>query len=165
VASRLGRAVQNISSKIYSELQPKAESLGKAFKVQDWTIPIFSEEVVRGNVVFVLSLLLRRLDSLLRSAAGLGGWQVVSSSPARGKVRVVESLMSVQGQRFAEPTVLVTDGVSGNEDIPEGVTAVLTTATLDLVSHAAVRARNVGILCATCFDAEPYAALKKSDGQ
>jgi len=105
VASRLGRAVQNISSKIYSELQPKAESLGKAFKVQDWTIPIFSEEVVRGNVVFVLSLLLRRLDSLLRSAAGLGGWQVVSSSPAREKCAFVESLMSVQGQRFAEPTV------------------------------------------------------------
>ena len=164
VAGRLGRAVQDSSTKIHSDLQPKAEQLGKALKVQDWTLPLFSEEVVRGNILFIVSVLLRHLESSLRSSAGLGGWQVVSLRPARGKVQVVESLMSVQGQRFSEPTVLVTDKVSGNEDIPEGVSAVITTSTLDLVSHAAIRARNGGILCATCFDEKSYAALKKSDG-
>jgi len=165
VTDRVSRVVQEFSNVFHGTLQPKAELLGHAFKAKDWVIPIFSEEVVRGGIVFVLSLLLRRLDPVLRSAAGLGGWQVVSSSQTAGKVRTVESLMAVQGERYAEPTVLVTDQVSGNEDIPEGVTAVITTATLDLVSHVAVRARNGHILFATCFDTEPYSRLKQLAGK
>ena len=165
VTDRLGRCVQEISSSFYATLQPKAEQLGRACKVQDWVLPLFSEEVIRGSLLFVLSLMLRRLDAELRQAAGLGGWQVVSPSNAYGKVRVVDSLMAVQGQRFGESTVLVSDHVSGNEDIPEGVTAVITTATVDLVSHAAVRARNGHVLFATCFDSKPYEALKSLNGK
>lgn len=165
VTDRLGRCVQEISSSFYATLQPKAEQLGRACKVQDWVLPLFSEEVIRGSLLFVLSLMLRRLDAELRAAAGLGGWQVVSPSNVKGRVRVVDSLMSVQGQRFGESTVIVSDHVSGNEDIPEGVAAVITTATVDLVSHAAVRARNGRVLFATCFDAKPYETLKALNGK
>ncbi|HEY7156101.1 MAG TPA: PEP/pyruvate-binding domain-containing protein, partial [Gemmataceae bacterium] len=74
-------------------------------------------------------------------------------------------LLDVQAERFAEPTVLVADEVSGEEEIPEGVTAVLTSDAPDLVSHVAVRARNAGVLFATCFDDEEYQRLKALDGQ
>src|SRR5262249_20588122 len=43
--------------------------------------------------------------------------------------------------------------------------AVLTSDAPDLVSHVAVRARNVGILFATCFDAEEYQHLKARAGE
>jgi alpha-glucan,water dikinase len=160
VADRAGRWVQGFTSAVYARLQPRAEFLGSAFGVEAWTVPLFSEEVIRGGPAFALSLLLRPLDPLLRQAAGLGGWQVISPARAGGRVQVAGRLSDVQTERYTEPTVIVTDGVAGNEEIPEGVTAVLTSDTPDLVSHVAVRARNAGVLFATCFDGATYDRLK-----
>ncbi len=160
VADRAGRWVQEFTSDVYRRLQPRAEFLGVAFGAEPWTVPLFSEEVIRGGPAFAFALLLRHLDPILRKAAGLGGWQVISPAGASGRVRVLDHLIDVQAERFAEPTVLVADVVSGNEEIPEGVTAVLTSDTPDLVAHVAVRARNVGVLFATCFEPELYARLK-----
>jgi alpha-glucan,water dikinase len=166
VTDRMSRWVQEYTSAIYQRLQPRAEALGTAFHAEKWTITLFSEEMIRGGPAFTLSLLLRPLDAQLREQAGLGGWQVIS--PARGgggKAQSVQRLLDVQSQRFTEPTVLIADEVSGDEEIPEGVTAVLTCDAPDLVSHVAVRARNVGVLFATCFDAEEYQRLKTFAGK
>jgi alpha-glucan,water dikinase len=51
-------------------------------------------------------------------------------------------------------TILITEEIKGDEEIPEGVTALLCKSTVDLVSHVAVRARNAGVLLATCWDAD-----------
>jgi alpha-glucan,water dikinase len=165
VSERVGRWVAEFTHTLYQRLQPKAEALGGAFQVEKWTIPLFSEDVIRGGPAFALSLLLRPLERLLREAAGLGGWQVVSSAHAAGKVHCVQRLHDVQSERFADPIVLIADEVSGDEEIPEGVKAVLSAATLDLVAHLAVRARNAGVLFATCFDAEEYQRLKSLTGK
>jgi alpha-glucan,water dikinase len=165
VTDRAARWVQEYTSDIYQRLQPRAETLGAAFHAETWTIALFSEEVIRGGPAFTLSLLLRPLDRQLREQAGLGGWQVISPARGSGKVRAVQRLLDVQSQRFTEPTVLVADEVSGDEEIPEGATAVLTCDAPDLVSHVAVRARNVGVLFATCFDAEEYQRLKTLAGK
>ena len=165
VADRAARWVQGFTAGVYRRLQPKAEFLGEAFQAQAWTVPLFSEEVIRGGPAFALSLLLRRLDPLLREAAGLGGWQVVSPAAASGRLRVAARLIDVQGQRFAEPTVIVADAVGGDEEVPEGVTGVVTCDSPDLVSHLAVRARNAGVLLATCFEPETYERLKGLQGK
>src|SRR5439155_8635334 len=127
------RWLQGFTGEVYRRLQPKAEFLGAAFGAEPWTVPLFSEEVIRGGPAFALAMLLRPLDPILRKAAGLGGWQVISPARAAGRVRVVDRLVAVQAERFAEPTVLIADTVSGNEEILEGFTAVLTAATPDLV--------------------------------
>jgi alpha-glucan,water dikinase len=165
VADRAARWIQGFTGDLCQQLQPKAEVLGGAFAVEPWTIPLFSEEVVRGGPVFALSLLLRHLDPLLRKAAGLGGWQVISPAAAEGRVRVAERLRDIQGERCAEATVLVAQAVGGDEEIPEGVTAILTADTPDLVSHVAVRARNVGVLFATCLEREVYQQLQSLTGK
>ncbi len=160
VAERAARWVQGFTSHVYAMLQPRAEFLGAAFGAEAWTVPLFSEEVIRGGPAFAPALLLRPLDPILRRAAGLGGWQVISPAAAFGKVRVAGRLIDVQGERFTEPTVLLTDAVAGNEEIPTNVTAVLTTDAPDLVSHLAVRARNVRVLFATCYEPTVYQDLK-----
>ena len=160
VADRVSRWLRDFSSRLYQHLQPRAEFLGEAFEADAWTVSLFSEEIVRGSAVFTLSLLLRPLDVLLRQAAGLGGWQVVSPGRAAGRVRVVDRLLAVQGERFQEPVVLIADAVQGVEEIPEGVTAVITTDTPDLVSHVAVRARNAHVLFASCLEPGVYERLK-----
>jgi alpha-glucan,water dikinase len=165
VTDRTARLIGDWTEAIYARLQPKAEFLGQHFAVEEWTVPLFAEEVIRGGPAFTLSVLLRRLDRVLRARAGLGGWQIISASPAVGRVRKTPSLMSVQGKRFSEATLLVTSQVSGEEEIPEGVRAILTTDTPDLVSHVAVRARNSRVLFATCFDDSVYSILEAQEGR
>ena len=159
------RVLADWTEAIYAQLQPKAEFLGNSFGVDDWTIPLFTEEVIRGGPAFVLSLLLRRADRVLRTSAGIGGWQVISPMHAAGKIKTVENLLSVQDESFREATVLVADRVTGEEEIPEGVTAIITTDTPDVVSHVAVRARNAHVLFATCFEDQIFADLRSRQGQ
>ena len=160
VTDRAGRALAHWSQDLFSRLQPKAEFMGEAFAADAWTIPLFSEEIIRGGAGFMLSLMLRRLEPLLRERAGLGGWQVISPAHTLGRVQVVASLRAVQGDAFSTPTVLITDTVSGDEEIPAGVIAVITSDSPDLVSHVAVRARNTRVLFATCYDESHLEQLK-----
>ena len=48
--------------------------------------------------------------------------------------------------------------VTGEEEIPEGAIAVLTSDAPDVLSHVSVRARNMKVLFATCYDDKPLQA-------
>jgi len=165
VTDRASRTLAHWSQELFDRLQAKAEFMGEAFEADAWTIPLFSEEIIRGSAGFMLSLLLRRLEPLLRQRAGLGGWQVISPAHSAGRVQVVASLHAVQGDTFTTPTVLITEAVAGDEEIPAGVTAVITTDSPDLVSHVAVRARNTRVLFATCYDDSHFEQLKALKGK
>ena len=165
VTDRFSRVVGEWTDALLTQLQPNAELLGGAFQAADWSIALFGEEVIRGGPAFTVSRLMRRLDPMLREQAGIGGWQILSPAHAVGRVQVIDSLMSVQGDVYREPTVLIAEKVTGEEEIPEGVVAVLTPDTPDLVAHVAVRARNERVLFATCFDEEIFADLKARTGQ
>jgi len=166
VVDRVSRALGTWMDGLYQLLQPAAEYLGHGFQAEDWTVKLFSEEVVRGSSLgFVLSILLRHLDPLLRKAAHLGDWQIVSPGRAAGKIHAVEALRSIQRQRFNSPTVIIADAVNGDEDIPEGVVAVLAPDVTDIVSHVAVRARNAHLLFASCHDEATLEHLKSLNGR
>lgn len=160
VADRTARWIQSFTAEFYQQLQPKAEFLGEACAVEKWVVPPFGEEVIRGGPAFPLGLLLRHLDPILRRAAGLGGWQVASRAQAVGRVMVGDRLSAFQHDRFPEAAVIVTDTITGDEEIPANVQAIITTDTPDLLSHVAVRARNARILLATCYNREVYEGLK-----
>jgi alpha-glucan,water dikinase len=162
---RLRRAVEGQIDSAYQLLQPKAEALGRAFEADEWVVKLFSEEVVRGRAVFLLSMLIHHFDPVLRKLAKLGDWQVISPSSAMGEVLVVESFRAVQGRRFEQPTIIVAEKVFGDEEPPEGVRAVITPSSVDLVSHVAVRARNANLLFATCYDRACFDRLKAMPGQ
>ena len=162
---RLGRAIADGIDRSYQELQPRAEKLGQAFNADEWAVKLFSEEVVRGQPAFVLSLLIRHLDPILRKSAKLGDWQVISPSAAIGQIEVVESLREIQGKKFPQPTIVIAEKVHGDEEPPEGVCAVITPSSVDLVSHVAVRARNASLLFATCYDRASFDRLQKMKGK
>lgn len=162
---RLRRAVEATIDSFYQLLQPKAEALGRAFHADEWVVRLFAEEIVRGQPVFVLSMLLHHLDPVLRRQAKLGDWQVISPSQAVGQVHVVGSFRDVQGRRFDRPTVVVAEKVFGDEEPPENVRAVITPSSVDLVSHVAVRARNASLLFATCYDRASFERLQALTGR
>ncbi len=165
VGDRIARALTTWIDRFYQLLQPKAEYLGAGFQAEPWTITLFSEEVVRGSSLgFVVSMLLHRLDPLLRKAANIGAWRIISRGGGGGQIEVVDKLGSIQNQRFDKPTVVVTDKVMGDEELPDGVTAVIAPDVTDIVSHVAVRARNSNVLFASCHDPEMLAHLKSLRG-
>ncbi|HLP75643.1 MAG TPA: PEP/pyruvate-binding domain-containing protein, partial [Candidatus Paceibacterota bacterium] len=165
VTDRIGRALSGWIDRFYQLLQPKAEVLGRAFKADSWAIALFSEEVVRGSSLgFVLSMLLRQLDPILRKTAHLGAWQIVSRGSGTGKVQVVAELHSIQGKRLGTPTIVIAEKVSGDEEIPDDVAAVIAPDVTDLVSHVAVRARNAHLLFASCHDPGMIEQLKALAG-
>jgi alpha-glucan,water dikinase len=165
VVERLRRTVADRVDRLYQLLQPRAQSLGEALGIDRWAIDLFAEEVVRGRPTFALSLLLNKIERKIRNAARMSDWQVISRGEGGGYVEAVEALRDVQGVRYVRPTVLLAERVEGDEEIPEGVTAVLTPDFPDLVSHVAVRARNAGLLFASCFDQEVMAQLSAMTGR
>lgn len=165
VLDRLCRVIGDFIDHYYLLLQSKAEFLGNAFRADPWTITLFTEEVVRGRPAFVLVMLLRHLDYILRRNADLGNWQVVSRGSGMGQVEVVADLRSVQGRSYNRSTVIVTDKIAGDEEIPQGITAIITPDTTDIVSHVAIRARNARVLIATCYDLKTVDLLKSLSGQ
>ncbi len=164
VVDRLQRGLGNFIDRYHQLLQPKAESLGKAFHAASWSVTLFAEEVVRGRPAFVLSVLLRKLDTLLRKSADLGNWQVISLNSGSGVIETVSHLKSIQGRSFTSPAVIVADNIEGNEEIPKGVIALITPVSVDVLSHLAVRARNARILFAVCYDFDVIEKLKSMRG-
>jgi alpha-glucan,water dikinase len=164
VLERVSRATGSYVDRFYQLFQLKAEHLGKAFKADSWTITLFAEEVVRGMSAFVLSMLIRHLDPLLRKHAKLGDWQVISPGRTAGWLEVAESLGTVGGRHYDRPSIIIAEKVKGDEEPPEGTTAIITPDPVDLVSHIAVRARNANLLFATCYDADCFDRLKSLKG-
>lgn len=80
-------------------IQPLAALLGKRFNVEDYTLKLFSEELLRGSLFFSLSMILKKTEPRLRETAKLGDWLVVSrgrSYGSRGWVVKETALQDVQ---------------------------------------------------------------------
>jgi alpha-glucan,water dikinase len=166
VVDRIARALADWTDRLYRLLQPKAEFLGQAIQAENWTVSLFSEEVVRGSSLgFALSMLLHQIDRVLRKSAHLGDWQIVSRGCGTGRVELVDTLRTVQGRHFIEPTVIIADKVNGDEELPQPIVAVLAPDVTDLVSHVAVRARNAQVLFAACSDPALLDRLKSLRGR
>ena len=57
------------------------------------------------------------------------------------------------------------DTVGGQEEIPSAVSAVITARDVDVLSHLAIRARNAGVLLASCLDERQVERLKALEGR
>jgi alpha-glucan,water dikinase len=165
VLDRIRRALGSFVDRYHQLFQPKAEIFGTAFHADSWTVRLFGEEVLRGRPAFALSLVLRYLDPILRKEAYLGNWQVIGRATGTGEVKVAEALKSVQGKNFERPVILIADRIQGDEEIPQGVAAIITPSLVDSLSHLAIRARNAGVLFAVCYDEETIAKLKSLKGR
>ncbi|KAK2077624.1 hypothetical protein QBZ16_004470 [Prototheca wickerhamii] len=154
-----------LSDRVVRALGPLADALGAAFGAEDWTVRLFAEEVVRAGPAFAVSLALSAAEPALRRAAELGAWQLVSPGACAGQLVVVDTLHDVRDERYARPTVLLAKRVSGEEEVPVGVVGVLSPDCPDVLSHLAVRARNLHVLLAACHEPGPLAELEAAAGK
>ncbi|KJU86800.1 Pyruvate phosphate dikinase, PEP/pyruvate-binding domain protein [Candidatus Magnetobacterium bavaricum] len=165
ILERLKRLLGNFIDRYYRMFHDNAQFLGKAFNADAWTVNLFTEEVIRTRLIFALSLLLQYLETALLKQGILPQWQVISPHNAVGMVEVVDTLHKVTHKVFDTPTIIVTDKVVGDEEIPKGVTAIISANNIDVVSHLGVRARNGAVLFATCYNQETIQSLKALKGR
>lgn len=74
----------------------------------------------------------------------------------------MNELIVVQNKVYSKPTVIIANKVTGEEEIPDGVVAVLTPSMIDVLSHISIRARNSKACGIVCFNliSSNYAAKK-----
>ncbi|KAL3680910.1 hypothetical protein R1sor_023866 [Riccia sorocarpa] len=165
VLDRTRLALQDKAEYYQHLLQPTAEYLGTLLGVEDWAMEIFTEEMIRAGSAASLSLILNRLDPVIRKEANMGSWQVISPVETKGIIVVVDELLEVEEKVYDKPTILVAGRVRGEEEIPDGAVAVLTPDMPDILSHVSVRARNGKICFATCFDSQVLEKLRSLSGK
>ncbi|PRW33076.1 alpha-glucan water chloroplastic [Chlorella sorokiniana] len=152
VVERIRRALASVSDYYSHTVEPISTQFGHSFGCESWAVKLFPEEVVRGGPAFAVSLVLTSIEPRLRAAAELGAWQIISPNAAFGRLEIVPDLHSIQEKVYEEPTVLLARHVSGEEEVPVGAVGLISGDTCDVLSHLSVRARNMHVLFATCFD-------------
>lgn len=165
VLDRVRRALGSVSDGISEAIGTVSATYGEAFGCEDWAVQLFPEEIVRGGPAFAVSLVIASIEPALRSAAELGAWQVISPASAIGRLVVVPSLHGMQDAVYEEPTVLLARRVTGEEEVPLGVVAVLSGDAPDVLSHLSVRARNMRILFAGCYKSETLDEVATAAGK
>eukprot|EP01054_Gregarina_sp_Poly1_P000865 Gregarina_sp_Poly_1__864@NODE_1206_length_4784_cov_213_781853_g826_i0_p1_GENE_NODE_1206_length_4784_cov_213_781853_g826_i0NODE_1206_length_4784_cov_213_781853_g826_i0_p1_ORF_typecomplete_len1181_score183_96PPDK_N/PF01326_19/7_9e22PPDK_N/PF01326_19/0_0011PPDK_N/PF01326_19/6_8e06Mad3_BUB1_I/PF08311_12/0_8Mad3_BUB1_I/PF08311_12/67_NODE_1206_length_4784_cov_213_781853_g826_i010124554 len=153
---RATRAVGEITDLFQAKLGEPSLYLGLQVGVEKSKLNVFVDEVLRGTVLFAISLCIKSLEPMVRKQAELPPWQLISWVPKiRGVLTSVKALTHLQEKVYEVPTILISDGVNGEEEIPNGVQGVLVrsaSSAPDILSHISVRARNAHCLLAVCFN-------------
>ena len=159
VVDRVRLSIALHADGVASDMQPAATHIGEACDIESWA----GRTLRRGGDSRRTGV--RALSGALparpRTSSGGGHGRVADHLPkdAAGVVLHVEDLRAVMNETFRTPTIIVADKVGGDEEFFAGASAVLTTCSVDVLSHTAVRARNGGALFATCYDEALLASL------
>ncbi len=157
VIERLKRCLGEVVERSQAVLQSKAERMGNDCHCNPDLVAIFTEEVIRGSLFFALSMVVKKVEPTIRKTLGSQTWLIISPlSSAAGRVIFVKRLKEAK-TKYTEPTVILTESIGGEEEIPEGVTAVVLVKNSDypdVLAHVSVRARNGKVLLAACLETE-----------
>ena len=133
-------------------------------------VDLFTEECIRGSIFFSLSVIIKKIEITLRNEAMLGPWQVISPGNliTQGYVEYEKDLKGVQYKVYNKKTILLTQIVGGNEEIPMNVVGLIIIFSRDypdILAHVSVRARNLKVLFSVCFDDSVCSNLEKTKGK
>ena len=158
VVSRLSRLLSNVIDYYNQNFEGRAKYFGKECGVDDYACSMFAEELMRGSIFFALSMLLKKIEPTIRQNAQLGDWLIISrgkETQVKGKLIHVPNLHDVQFTKYPEKTVILTENVSGNEEVPINCSCLIIIKSEnypDILAHVSVRARNLNVPFAVCFN-------------
>ena len=158
VIDRVKQALGEVNDCFAEVMQSKAEVMGKAFGADDYAVNLFSEEMLRGTLFFSLSMILKKIDPHVRKCAHLGDWLVISQGRthgSRGYAERVKNLADVMHNTYERRTVLLVEKITGEEEVPTNVQAIVILNSSDypdVLAHVSVRARNLKVMLVVLFD-------------
>ena len=158
VLSRLSRILTSVIDYYNLYYDSKGKYFGKECNCDNFAVQNFSEELIRGSIFFALSMLLKKIEPIIRQKANLGDWLIISrglKNKIFGKLQFVKKLHEVQFKKFTEPTIIISENISGDEEIPINCVCLVIIKSEnypDVLAHVSVRARNLNVPFAVCFD-------------
>ena len=158
VISRINRLLSNIIDFYNKNFDLKAKFFGKECNVDKEYCDLFSEEMIRGTIFFALSILLKKIEPIIRKNAELSDWLIISrikNNFINGKLIYIKNLHEVQFIKYEEKTIILSENVDGNEEIPFnciGLIIIKSENFPDILSHVSVRARNLNCFFCVCFN-------------
>eukprot|EP00425_Heterocapsa_triquetra_P045917 CAMPEP_0195086646 /NCGR_PEP_ID=MMETSP0448-20130528/26720_1 /TAXON_ID=66468 /ORGANISM="Heterocapsa triquestra, Strain CCMP 448" /LENGTH=1227 /DNA_ID=CAMNT_0040120147 /DNA_START=81 /DNA_END=3764 /DNA_ORIENTATION=- len=168
VCAGVADVVSELLQQCADKLKVGGERQGAVFTPSPKMLATFGEETARSLSERLVAQCLKALQPQLRRGAGMGPWELVSAGGAlvAGTIDVMKALPGELAPGKA-PCIAVTETLTGWEDIPAGIVAVLLPAAhaVDVLSHVAIRARNQQVLLASCDDDALLAQLHGLAGQ
>ena len=158
VVSRINRLLSNVIDFHNKYFDSRARYFGKECGVENEYCELFAEEMVRGTIFFALSILLKKIEPTIRKNAELSDWLIISRGKSdfiTGNLIHVKNLHEVQFMKYEEKTIILTENVDGNEEIPincNGLIIIKSENYPDILAHVSVRARNLNCLFGVCFN-------------
>jgi alpha-glucan,water dikinase len=158
VLSRLSRILTSIIDYYNIYYDAKGKYFGKECNCDNFAVQNFSEELIRGSIFFALSMLLKKIEPIIRQKANLGDWLIISRGAKNsiyGKLIFVKKLHEVQFTKYSEPTIIISENISGDEEIPINCVSLVIIKSEnypDVLAHVSVRARNLNVPFAVCFN-------------
>ena len=76
----LGTATDTLNERV----QPIADKIGEALKVEKYCQTLFTEEILRGSLLHSLSMCINKIEHAVLKKAQLGDWLVISRGRASG---------------------------------------------------------------------------------
>lgn len=144
--------------------------IGQASNVAEASLRNFGEEVSRGHTLKAISSILTNLQDEVSQILNQTSWYIIgqpkAKEPVVGKV-LLQNLAELQGDRLkadSHRSIILSPELDGMEDISPHVAAVLTRSRVDILSHIAIRARNSGILLASCTRSSTWEAFSRMEG-
>ena len=165
--SRMNRLLSFVVDYYNTYYDEKAKYFGKECKCDKYAVELFTEELIRGTIFFTLSMLIKKIEPIIRKNAQLGEWLVLSRGKENskfGRLTYVNDLKEVQFKKYDEPKILICEKVGGNEEVPIGCNCLIIIKSNnypDTLSHISVRARNLGIFFVVCFNNDKAEQLLK----
>ena len=171
VISRLNRLLTAVIDYYNNHYDAKGKYFGKECNCDDFVVQMFSEELIRGSIFFALSMLLKKVEPIIRQNAKLGEWLIISrgnSNIVSGKLIHVPKLHDVQFTKYPEKTIIISENVSGDEEVPVNCVCLVIVKSEnypDVLAHVSVRARNLNVPFAVCFNEKISEQILKLLGQ
>jgi phosphoglucan,water dikinase len=162
-AERARRLAEDYSDRLLGLFPPRVALLGPALGVPEHAQRVFCEAEIRSHLIFQLSKLASGLLLRLRHQLRLPPWDVIVPGEAAGPV---EALLTLdQHEAGKADCVVLLRKAEGDEEIPEGIAAILVAHEVPHLSHLGVRARQARIVFAASSEPSAFKALEILQGQ
>ena len=158
VISRLKRFLSSLIDYYNIYYDDKAKYFGEQCKCDKFSVELFSEELIRGSIFFALSMLIKKIEPIIRKNANLGDWLIISrgrENVVYGKLIHVKNLHEVQFHKYEQNTILLCENISGEEEVPINCICLMIIKSEnypDVLAHISVRTRNLNIPFIVCFN-------------
>ena len=140
--------------------------LGQALNIDAHAISVFVEAELRASVLFQVSKLAQLAMQQAKACAGLPLWTTISAGVCVGRCLCLRALADTWKQTLPkEGAVVFCDEASGDEEIPNMIRGVVVARDLPVLSHLALRARQLGVVFACTSELQLFQKVQGAVGQ